>query len=119
MIKCILLRDREGRYVMACVTGEAQLDPQAVRVHLPPEWKRLSFASAEEIESVTGCVQGATAPLGLPEAVPVIFDEAIARRAKVNISSGDPRAGLELDPHDLIAVAHATLAVIARSGESS
>ncbi len=119
MIKSILLRDREGRYVMACVTGEAQLDPQAVRACLPPEWKRLSFASAEEIQHITGCVQGAVAPLGLPEDVPVIFDEAVARCAKVNISSGDPRAGLELDPHDLIAVAHATLAAIARSGASS
>jgi len=119
MIKSILLRDRDGRYVMACVTGEAQLDPQAVRAHLPPEWKRLSFALADEIQRVTGCVQGAVAPLGLPEDVPVVFDEAIARRAKVNISSGDPRAGLELDPHDLIAAAHATLAAIARSDVSS
>lgn len=114
MIKSILLRDRDRRYVMACVTSEVQLDPQAVRAHLPSEWKRLSFASAEEIELVTGCIPGAVAPLGLPEAVPVIFDEAIARRAKVNISTGDPRAGLELDPQDLIRASKARLASIAR-----
>jgi len=105
MVKSILLRDRDGRYVMACVPGDARLDPKAVRAQLPEEWKRLTFASGEEIQAVTGCVQGAVAPLGLPEGVPVIFDPSIAQFKKVNISSGDPMAGLELDPQDLIRVA--------------
>jgi Ala-tRNA(Pro) deacylase len=115
MVKSILLRDRDGRYVMACVTGDVRLDPKAVRARLPPEWKRLSFATAEEILAVTGCVQGAIAPLGLPKNVPVIFDDAIARCEKVSISSGDPMAGLELDPQDLIRVAGAQLAPIAKA----
>ncbi len=113
MVKSILLRDRAGRYVMACVTGDARLDPKAVRAHLPREWKRLSFADASEIREITGCVQGAVAPLGLPDHVPVIFDEAIALSEKANISSGDPTAGLELDTKDLIEVAGARLAPIA------
>jgi prolyl-tRNA editing enzyme YbaK/EbsC (Cys-tRNA(Pro) deacylase) len=45
--------------------------------------------------------------------VPVIFDEAIARCQKVNISSGDPMAGLELDPQDLKRLAGAQQASIA------
>ena len=98
---------------MACVTGDARLDPKAVRAHLGDEWQRLSFASAEEIYQVTGYVQGAIAPLCLPEDVPVIFDEAIARCQKVNISSGDPMAGLELDPQDLKRLAGAQQASIA------
>ncbi len=114
MVKSILLRDKGGRYVMGCVTGEAQLDPQAVRAALPPEWKRLSFASADEIRAVTGCVQGAVAPLNLPPEVPVVFDEAIGRCAKVSISSGDPLLGLELDPADLARVAGARMGRIAR-----
>jgi Cys-tRNA(Pro)/Cys-tRNA(Cys) deacylase len=113
MVKSILLRDKNRRYVMACVTGDARLDPKAVRSYLGDEWQRLSFASAEEIYKVTGFVQGAIAPLCLPEEVPVIFDEAIARCQKVNISSGDPMAGLELDPQDLKRLAGAQLASIA------
>lgn len=113
MVKAILLRDKDGRYVMACVTGNARLDPQAVRAHLPKGWKRLHFATAEEILAVTGCVQGAVTPLGLPADVPVIFDEAIAHCQKVSISSGDPMAGLELDPKDLMRAAGAQLAPIA------
>ena len=115
MVKSILLRDKDGRYVMACVTGEARLDPKAVRAHLPKSWKRLHFATAEEILAVTGCVQGAVTPLGLPDDVPVIFDEAIARCEKVSISSGDPMAGLELDTKDLMRAAGAQLAPIAEA----
>jgi Cys-tRNA(Pro)/Cys-tRNA(Cys) deacylase len=112
IVKAILLRDKDGRYVMACVTGHARLDPKAVRARLPREWKRLHFATAEEILAVTGCVQGAVTPLGLPDNVPVIFDEAIAQCEKVSISSGDPMAGLELAPKDLMRVAGAQLAPI-------
>ncbi len=115
MVKSILLVDRNRRYVMACVMGDSRLDPKAVRAYLGEGWKRLQFAKAKEIEAVTGCVQGAVAPLGLPESVPVIFDEAIARCKRVNISSGDPMAGLELDPQDLIRVAGAQLARVAEN----
>jgi Cys-tRNA(Pro)/Cys-tRNA(Cys) deacylase len=112
-VKYILLRDKNRSYVLACVTGDARLDPKAVRRHLGGDWKRLSFATAEEIHQVTGFVQGAIAPLCLPEDMPVIFDKAIAHCSRVNISSGDPMAGLELDPQDLIRLARAQLASIA------
>ena len=91
MVKSILLTDRDGRRVMACVPGEARLDPQAVRAFLGGPYKRLSFASAEEIRAVTGCVPGAVAPLCLPAEVPVVMDEVFGTLARCNISSGDPR----------------------------
>lgn len=114
MVKSILLRERrKHRFVMACVTGSTRLDPQAVREYLPGDWKRLSFASAEEIIEVTGFLKGAVAPLCLPDNVPVVFDIAISNYAKVNISSGDPMAGIELDASDLILSSGAILAPIA------
>lgn len=113
MVKSILLRETgHSRFVMACVTGDARLNPRAVRGQLDG-WKRLTFATAAEIRAVTGYVQGAVAPLCLPGEVPVIFDDAIAGCNKVNISSGDPMAGLELNPRDLIEMAGAKLAPIA------
>lgn len=115
MVKSILLRERSSdRYVMACVTGEARLNPQAVRSVLKG-YKRLTFATAEQIQTITGYVQGAVAPLCLPPEMPVVFDEAIARCSKVSISSGDPMAGIELDPQDLIRLAQAQLASIAEN----
>lgn len=113
MVKSILLREsKRRRYVMACVPGDERLDHRAVREHLPGSWKRFSFASAEEIEAVTGYQQGAVAPLCLPEDVAVIFDESIADLPKVNISSGDPLAGIELETDDLIRLTGAQLAPI-------
>ncbi len=116
MVKSILLRDRKGKHVMACVTGDARLDPHAVRAHLGEGWKRLRFATAEEIREVTGFVQGAVAPVGLPDGIPVLFDREIGECEKVNISSGDPMAGLELGTRDLIKAAHAQMANISARG---
>jgi len=118
MVKSILLRERKKhRFVMACVTGDSRLDPQAVRGCLQGEWRRLSFASAEEIRELTGYTQGAVAPLCLPEDIPVVFDDAIVQSKKVNISSGDPMAGLELGTEDLIRLSGAILAPIAAPRE--
>lgn len=115
MVKSILLREKAKprRYVMACVLGHMRLDPKAVRAFLGDSWKRLTFASAEEIREVSGFVQGAVAPLCLPENIPVVFDTAIAQCEHVNISSGDPLAGIELLPDDLIRLARAQLVSIA------
>jgi prolyl-tRNA editing enzyme YbaK/EbsC (Cys-tRNA(Pro) deacylase) len=115
MVKSILLRDKKRRYVMACIPGNARLDPKAVRAHLPEGWKRLSFTSSAEVLAITGCVQGAVAPLGLPPDIPLIFDKAIAEHKNVNISSGDPMAGLELDAGDLITISGAQLAPISEA----
>lgn len=114
LVKCILLTDGAGRYVLAAVAGTARLDPQAVRAHLPPGGKRLHFASAAEICAITGYEQGAVAPLGLPADLPLILDEAIARLERVSISSGDPLAGLERTARDLVRLSGAMLAPIAR-----
>lgn len=114
MVKSILLREsRSDRAVMACVLGPARLDHRAVRAALGEGWGRLTFANDDEILAVTGYPCGAVNPLCLPDHVPILFDSAIAHCRRVNISTGDPMAGLELDPADLIRLAGARLANIA------
>jgi len=119
MVKSILLREagQNGRYVMACVRGADRVAPKAVQAALGEGWRRLHFASAEEILDVTSCVQGAVAPIGLPDTVPVIFDEAIRRLTRCNISSGDPLCGLELSAADLLGVAGGRLAPITEGNQ--
>ena len=113
MVKSILLCDTRGQYVMACIGGDKRVDHRAVRRSLGDDWRRLHFADADEIVAVTGCVQGAVAPIGLPDDLPVLFDDDIARCRKVNISSGDLTFGLELETADLIRLARARFAPIA------
>jgi prolyl-tRNA editing enzyme YbaK/EbsC (Cys-tRNA(Pro) deacylase) len=113
MVKSILLKESGSqRYAMACILGPQRLDHRAVRQQLPGVWARLTFADEEAIKSVTGYPKGAVNPLGLPDDVPVIFDESIARCRRVNISTGDLLFGLELDANDLIRLAGAQLAPI-------
>jgi Cys-tRNA(Pro)/Cys-tRNA(Cys) deacylase len=112
MVKSILLKEKNGsRYVMACVAGPDRLIPQAVRGQLEG-WKRLTFASAEEITEVTGYIKGAVSPLCLPDNLPVFIDKVLANCEKVNISSGDPSAELELSSADLIFLSKAIIASI-------
>lgn len=114
MVKSILLRETgRERYVMACVLGPDKLDHRAVREFLPGEWQRLTFAGDSEILSVTGYPRGAVNPLCMPPDVPVIFDNAISRCQRVNISAGDLMYGVELAGSDLIHLANARLAHIA------
>jgi len=116
MVKSILLREsKSNRYVMACVLGPDRLDHRKVRQALGPGWARLTFAGDEEIHVVTGYPRGAVNPLCLPEDVPVVFDDHIAQCRRVNISTGDPMAGLELDPGDLLRLAGARVASIAEA----
>lgn len=118
MVKSILLRETgSDRYVMACLLGEDRLDYRAVGSYLAGEWRRLTFASDEEISTITGYVRGAVAPLDLPAGLPVVFDESVAHCENVNISSGDPMMGLELTADDLIYLAGAALAPISRAQE--
>lgn len=120
MVKSILLREsRSDRYTMACVLGPARLDHRAVRAALGEGWGRLTFAGDDEILAVTGYLRGAVNPLCLPAHVPVIFDATIAHCRRVNISTGDPMAGLELDPADLIRLAGARLAPISEEAQGA
>ncbi|MBE2225120.1 MAG: YbaK/EbsC family protein [Anaerolineae bacterium] len=115
MVKSILLREsrhQAPRYVMGCVPGHLQVHPQAVRAALPSEWRRLTFASKEEITAVTTYIMGAVSPLCLPPEVPVIFDEAFTQLTAVSISSGDPGFGIELAASDLIRLVNPLIAPI-------
>lgn len=102
MIKCILLVDKQKRYFLACMTSEKRVDTQKVRDLV--DCSRLSFASGEEIEDVLGYKMGAIPPLLLKTEIPILFDNGIVNKSKINISSGDPSAGLELNSGDLISL---------------
>ena len=100
MIKYILLIDKKKKYFLTCMTSEKMVDTQKVRGIM--NCSRLSFASEQEIEEILGYKMGAIPPLLLKTEVPIIFDNGIMKKDKVNISSGDPKAGIELNTKNLI-----------------
>ncbi len=100
MVKSILLVDTKKNYFLACATSEKRIDTKKVKELL--NCKKLSFASEKEIEEILGYTMGAIPPLLLKTNIPVVFDNEIINKEKVNICTGDPKAGLELNPVDLI-----------------
>ncbi len=100
MVKSILLVDKAGKYCLACLLADSTLDPQSIRRLLP--FKRLSFAPESKISDVTGFELGSVPPVSFDNGVPVVFDEAILLKKKVNISAGVPTLGLELASRSLI-----------------
>ena len=102
MVKCILLVDKDKNYFLACMTSEKRVDTKKLRELVNS--KRLSFSSEKEIEEILGYKMGAIPPLSLKTDIPIIFDNGIKKKEKVNICTGDPKAGLELNPMDLIRV---------------
>lgn len=99
MIKCIMLVDKSGKYVLACIFATGKVD--LTKVKEIAGTRRLSFATKDQIQEVLGFVMGAVPPFVFDADVIVVFDNEITRKEKVNISSGDPKCGLELSPKDL------------------
>ncbi len=102
MIKCILLVDKQRKYFLVCMTSEKRVDTQKVRDLVG--CSRLSFASEQEVEDVLGWKIGSVPPLLLKTQIPVLFDRGITGKSQINISSGNPEAGLELNSRDLISL---------------
>lgn len=103
MIKCILLVDKKKKYFLACTTSDKMVDTEKIRMIMG--CSRLSFASEQEVEEILGYRIGAIPPLLLKTNITVIFDNEITKKEKVNISSGDPKAGIELSIKDLVLLA--------------
>ncbi len=120
MVKCILLVDKDSKFVLACLPGDAQLDTKKVQTLVGS--RRLSFATKEQIKEALGYEIGAISPLPPPEKIPaefswprksqgdflwkpnllVVWDLKLQQKFKVNISSGNPSLGLELNRKELV-----------------
>ncbi|OOE87824.1 hypothetical protein BZG73_00665 [Salinivibrio siamensis] len=113
MLKTMVLRDMGGRYAVACVPGDQQVSPPKVRQRLG--WRRMTLASAQQVQSTTGYARGTVAPLGLSPDLALVFDEQIWDYETVTISSGDPHAGLWVSVKDLLALCQPLRAEICRN----
>lgn len=112
MVKSILLKDMSGFHVLACVPGLQSVDPKKVRALF--SCQRMTCADATEVEKVTGLVIGTVAPLGLKRPLTIVFDAAITAIERVNISSGDRMAGIEIATEDLLILCDPMLGNICR-----
>ena len=100
IVKTMLLTNSQGDMVTAVIPGDRKLNSKKLKKLTG--LKSLSFMNRESIEKNLGLVAGAIAPLGeIFQGIPLFVDPGVFAEPLVDISSGDPSAGLELKQEDL------------------
>ncbi|HRJ45644.1 MAG: YbaK/EbsC family protein [Caldilineaceae bacterium] len=113
VVRSLLFRLEEGRYVMVLAAGPAQIDWTALRAHLGVS--RLTTADRDEVQTVTGYPIGAVAPFGMATPVPVLVDSSVAEQSEVSIGSGVRGTTVILSTADLLAALGETAVLSLRS----
>ena len=71
---------------MVLVAGPAQISWPALRRYL--QQSRITMASEEEVNTITGYSIGAVSPFGLPVAMRILIDESVLAEEEISIGSG-------------------------------
>lgn len=102
----------DGRFVAGVLPVDRQLDLKALAVAVGG--RRAVLADADAAERVGGSVVGGISPLAPRRPLTVVVDTSAQGHDRILVSAG--RRGLQLDlaPSDLIGLASATVAAIAR-----
>ena len=95
IVKTMLLTDKDDMIVMAVLPANRKVDLKKLR--RLSGYKNLDFMDKEAIEKKTKLVVGAIAPIGkILKGVPTFVDPSVFNEEFLDISSGVPNAGLEL-----------------------
>jgi prolyl-tRNA editing enzyme YbaK/EbsC (Cys-tRNA(Pro) deacylase) len=100
IVKTMLLTDRLGHIVITVLPGDKKLDLK--RVKKLSKLRELRLMDKESIENSFGLVAGAIAPVeDLFAGLSILVDPSVFEESLVDMSSGDPCAGLEVSREDL------------------
>ena len=112
IVKTMLVKTPEGGCIVALIPGHRKLDFK--KLGKLAGVKKLEFVTSDEVQQLTGFIPGAVAPIGMQHTYPTFSDEAIQDEEFVDISSGQPEAGVELRSADLLRIVQATVAPISK-----
>jgi Cys-tRNA(Pro)/Cys-tRNA(Cys) deacylase len=104
----------DGRLAIAVVPVAAELDLKRLAAALGG--RKATMADPAEAERATGYVRGAISPLGQRRRLPTVVDAPALDRSSIFVSAGRRGLQVELAPADLVRVAGAVIAPIARDG---
>jgi Ala-tRNA(Pro) deacylase len=95
-----LVLDAQDRFVHVVLPGNRRVDNARVRAVLGT--RTLRFATPEELLALTGCVPGAVPPFGNLFGLPVLVDEALARRGEIAFNAGGNTVSLVMRAADFL-----------------
>ena len=99
--KALVCKGEEG-FVMFVVPADRKLDSHAVR--RAKGWKKMRFATREEVLQLTGLTPGSIPPLGSLFALPTHCDERLGDNGIINFNAGDHGISVSMRYADYVQV---------------
>ena len=92
----------ENTFVMFVVPADRKLDSHAVR--RAKGWRKLRFATREEVLELTGLVPGSIPPFGSLFGLPTLCDERLGENEVINFNAGDHSISVSMRYEDYVRV---------------
>ena len=99
IVRSLVFRLEGDTYILVLAPGPGQVSWPRLRKHL--KVSRLTTATPEEVERMTGYVPGAVSPVGLAQPLRVLADQRLGLLQEVSIGAGVRNAGVVLRTDDL------------------
>ncbi len=92
----------EGRFVMFVIPADRKLAGATIRQEL--KWRKLRFASREEVVELTGLEPGSIPPFGSLFGLATYCDRRLGDNASVNFNAGDHSISISMSYADYVRV---------------
>jgi Ala-tRNA(Pro) deacylase len=99
--KALVCKGQEG-FVMFVLPADRKLDSHAVR--RAKGWRKLRFASREEVMEMTGLAPGSIPPFGSLFGLPTLCDERLGENEVINFNAGDHTVSVSMRYTDYVLV---------------
>jgi Ala-tRNA(Pro) deacylase len=100
----------DATFVMFVMPADRKLDSSAVRRR---GWKRLRFATREEVLELTGLAPGSIPPFGSLFQVATYCDQRLGENEMINFNAGDHRISVSMSYRDYLTVEKPELGIFA------
>ena len=108
--KALIVKGEEG-FVMFVVPADRKLDSHAVR--RAKGWKKMRFASREEVMELTGLTPGSIPPFGSLFGLPTLCDRRLGENEVINFNAGDHGISVSMRYADYVQVEKPDLGMFA------
>ena len=110
VLKSLVFRADDGSFLFALIAGDSNVSER--KLGRATGHKHVEPAAPADAERVTGYLPGGISPFGSRRSLPVVLDDAAARRFTLVINAGARGTLVRLSTADLIAATHALVADI-------
>ncbi len=104
----------DQQFVLFVLPADCKLASKAIR--RARGWRKLRFATAEEVRELTGLKPGAIPPFGSLFSLPTLCDQRLAASQTINFNAGDHSISVSMAYEDYLSVEQPELGAFADWG---